>query len=74
MKISKEDVDMAAFQHAADLIRAASDSLQQLNDSLRSHSKLDRDVESCLESIEEAQGSVKGLSKQLASYLPGDEH
>ena len=70
MQISRKD--QAAIQHANDLIRAALDSLQKLSGMLRSDPKLHRDVEIYLESIEEAQLSVRSLSRQLESYTPGD--
>ena len=70
MCISEEE--KTAIRNSADLVRAASNSLQQLDSWLRSHSELERDVKLCLGSIEEAQQSMEDLMKQLESYPSAD--
>ena len=68
MCISEEE--KAAIRNSADLVRAASGSLQKLDGWLRSHSEPHRDVRLCLGSIEEAQQSIENLMKQLRAYPP----
>ena len=59
--------DTSAFRSAVRSVRAAADSLQELEGRLRAEAKAEKDLEGYLESLDEARRSVAELSKQLES-------